>query len=73
MEDFENLYAEFTYDLEELTSFVNVLKIAAEQETYELTHQDIEHNIEIIYEKFTKLMDKNRVLRDMLIKMQDEK
>lgn len=67
MEDYENLYAEYKYDLEELMSFVDVLLAAAENEAYELTHKDIEHNIEILHDKLTNLHNKMELLHEKLI------
>jgi len=66
MENYENLYAEYKYDLEELMSFVDVL-LAAENEAYELTHKDIEHNIEILHDKLTNLHNKLELLHKKLI------
>ena len=66
MNDFENLYAEYRYDLEELISFVKTLQAAAENEDYVLTQKDMEHNIEIVYEKLISLHDKLKILSDKL-------
>ena len=49
---------EYEYDFEELMSFVNVLLAAAENEDAEISHEDIEHNIEIIKEKLHSLHNK---------------
>ena len=57
MDNCENLFAEYKYDLEELVSFVKILSAAAENENYELTHKDIEHNLEIIQDKLISLND----------------
>jgi len=62
MNKYENLYAEYKYDLEELVSFVKTLLNAAENEYNNLTFSDIEHNIGIIYNKLINLHDKINII-----------
>ncbi len=66
MKDCENLYAEYRYDLEELNSFIKTLLAAAENEDFELTHKDMEHNIEIIHDKLVSLQDKFELFSEKL-------
>ena len=63
MIDCENLIAEYKYNLNELTSFVKVLLTAAEQENTILTQEDIEHNIEMVYEKLVRLNDQITIIK----------
>ncbi len=58
MNDCENLYAEYRYDFEELMSFVKTLLAAAENEDFELTQKNMEHNIEMVHEKLINLQNK---------------
>lgn len=66
MEDCENLIAEYKYNLNELISFVKVLLAAAEQENTILTHEDMEHNIEMVYEKLVRLNDQITIIKETL-------
>ena len=66
MKNCENLYAEYKYDFEELMSFVKILLVAAENENYELTNNDIEHNIEIIHDKLINLYERLNLLSEKL-------
>jgi len=66
MNDCENLYAEYRYDFEELTSFVKTLLAAAENEDFELTQKDMEHNVEMVHEKLINLQNKFHLLSDKL-------
>ena len=66
MNDCENLYAEYRYDFEELMSFVKTLLAAAENEDFELTQKDMEHNIEMVHEKLINQQNKFHLLSDKL-------
>ena len=65
MEDCENLIAGYKYNLNELISFVKVL-LAAEQENTILTHEDMEHNIEMVYEKLVRLNNQITIIKETL-------
>ena len=66
MNDCENLYTEYRYDFEELMSFVKTLLAAAENEDFELTQKDMEHNIEMVHEKLINQQNKFHLLSDKL-------
>ena len=66
MNNCENLYAEYRYDLEELMSFIKTLLAAAENEDFELTQKDMEHNIEIVHGKLISLHDKFELFSEKL-------
>ena len=52
--------------MNELISFVKVLLAAAEQENTILIHEDMEHNIEMVYEKLVRLNDQITIIKETL-------
>ena len=66
MNELESLYVEYKYDLEELISFIKTLLNAAENEYNYHTNKDMEHNIELVYDKLITLHDKLNILTKAL-------